>query len=107
MRIVRKLRDTSKWIDNVLEEEVRPKPAPKPKPPKDSRKSKLQGLGERLGFAGIALVTAAAVLAGCAGCKPTEAPSRPTPTAHCEEDQPCWDCTRMGNHKCDPNGRDL
>ncbi|MFD0918875.1 hypothetical protein [Saccharopolyspora rosea] len=28
----------------------------------------------------------------------------PTPPAvqHCEEDQPCWDCHTMGNHRCGP-----
>jgi hypothetical protein len=33
---------------------------------------------------------------------------KPSPTtAHCEEDQSCWDCTTMGNGKCDPSSADL
>ncbi|MFF4600600.1 hypothetical protein [Amycolatopsis sp. NPDC001319] len=66
MGIIRKLRDTSKWVDRVVEEEVGPKPAPKPKPAKDGRKSKLQRLGERIGFLGLFVVTALSALAGCA-----------------------------------------
>ncbi|HEY3710937.1 MAG TPA: hypothetical protein VGL64_16275 [Amycolatopsis sp.] len=37
----------------------------------------------------------------------TPPPAKPAPTAHCEEDQPCWNCSTMGNHRCDPNGVDL
>ncbi|WP_326565115.1 hypothetical protein VSH64_25055 [Amycolatopsis rhabdoformis] len=72
MNIGKRLRDTSKWIDNVVDEELGPKPAPTPAPepetsaPTDARKSKLQGLGARIGFVGIALVTAVTALAGCA-----------------------------------------
>ncbi|MEV8610128.1 hypothetical protein AB0383_19750 [Amycolatopsis sp. NPDC051373] len=31
----------------------------------------------------------------------------PAPSAHCEEDRPCWNCSTMGNRRCDPNGADL
>jgi hypothetical protein len=55
------------------------------------------------------LVVLAAVLlpftlaAQCGGT----VPGKPSTTAHCEEDQPCWNCTTMGNGRCNPNGVDL
>ena len=35
-----------------------------------------------------------------AGAEPVQPP--PAPAQVCEEDQPCWDCTTMGNRICGP-----
>ena len=46
--------------------------------------------------ASVLLLVSAAVHAGRA-----LAPSAPSPSlAHCVEDDPCWNCSTMGNHIC-------
>lgn len=74
-----------------------------------SRQSCLVRAAELVGFGGIVAATVLAALVGLVGCKPVDAPKSPAPTAHCEEDDPsgCWNCARMGNHRCDPKGQDL
>ncbi|MGW4525130.1 hypothetical protein [Amycolatopsis sp. NPDC004378] len=98
-------RAAEKKIDTTVEQaDVKPadrKPAPKK--PGDAKFAR--GLGERIGFAGIAVFTVAAALSGAVACKPDN-PGRPAPTtaATCEEDQPwCWDCHRDGNKRCGPD----
>lgn len=107
MKIFKKANET---FDRIIREEVDDKRQPRPEPKKpasDGRKSKLQRIGELVGFGGIVAATAVAALVGLVGCKPVDAPRTPAPAAHCEEDQPCWDCARMGNHRCDQKGQDL
>lgn len=37
------------------------------------------------------------------GCSPASGPAQPTQSvAACQEDQPCWDCSTMGNRQCGP-----
>jgi len=40
-----------------------------------------------------------AVVGSCAGSGSQEQP-RPVTSVACEEDEPCWDCTTMGNRIC-------
>lgn len=68
----------------------------------------MQGLGERVGFAGIAVVTVVAAVVGgvAASCDPESGrprPAAPTAAATCEEDQSwCWNCHTDGNRRCGP-----
>ncbi|SFO60754.1 hypothetical protein [Amycolatopsis rubida] len=114
MPFLKKIREASMWIDEVVEAEApRPKKAEKTAPepkqsnkenPKGGRSGKLQTLGERLGFAGIVAVTAVAALAGLVGCKPVHGtPERAPVSVQCNEDEPCWDCRTMGNRRCGPD----
>lgn len=34
--------------------------------------------------------------------QPAPAPPAVTAPAPCQEDDPCWDCSTMGNHLCGP-----
>jgi hypothetical protein len=65
----------------------------------------VRGLGQRIGFVGLAAATVLAAVGGLAGCN--EEAGRPAPAtavATCEEDQPwCWDCSTMGNRQCGPD----
>lgn len=51
----------------------------------------------------VALLLPFALAAQCG----TTVPGKPLPTTHCEEDQPCWNCTTMGNGRCGTDGSDL
>lgn len=80
----------SRKIDEIVDEEA---PRAKPKPADDGRAGKLQRLGARVGYIGIVAVTAAAVLAGAAGCnEDTPAPSGPAPSAHASCEEPASWC---------------
>lgn len=54
----------------------------------------------------IATLAAVLLLAGCgsgaSGDAPAPAPATVTSAQPCEEDQPCWDCSTMGNRQCGP-----
>jgi len=96
MGIVRKIKDTARWVENVAEEEApRPKPADaKPAPPKkkpDDAKL-MRGLGERIGFAGIVAFTVGAALLGAAGCRLGDS----TPSARPTCDEPASWCDAAG-----------
>lgn len=93
MGIVRKIKDAARWVEHVVEEEApRPKPADKPAPsPKKPRDAKLvRGIGERIGFAGIAAATLGAALLGAAGCRLGDS----TPGARPTCDEPASWCPR-------------
>jgi hypothetical protein len=84
-------------VDEILEDELDPEdPDPTPRggnngrntDPKKTGGKFLQRLGERIGFAGIAIVTVGAALLGAAGCRLGDStPTRPT----CDE--PATWCT--------------
>lgn len=79
--VVKPLRDASKKVDEIVEQEApRAKPAPKDKP-EDARF--VRGLGERIGFAGVVAVTVGAALFGAVGCR--ESASTVLPVATCDE----------------------
>lgn len=64
---------------------------------------KLQPLGERVGFAGLVVVTVLAAAVGLVGCKPVSGTPHTSPTtATCDESQDCWNCRTMGNRQCGP-----
>lgn len=58
----------------------------------------------------ITLALAAALTAPAVSAGPVELPrvtqqasSVSAGAVRCEEDQPCWDCRRMGNRRCGPS----
>jgi hypothetical protein len=97
-------------VDKILKDELDPEDLnPSPRGGKSGRNGGgksggksggkiMQGLGERVGFAGIVLATVLAAGVGLVGCRPDTTP--PKPTSSCEEDQPCWDCSKDGNKRC-------
>lgn len=80
-------------VDKILKDELDPKdPDPTPRGGKNGRNSGgksgsrfLQGLGERIGIAGIAVFTLGAALAGCVPDtgKPKTAPTCDEPASWC------------------------
>jgi hypothetical protein len=91
-------------VDKILKDELDPKdPNPTPRGGKNGRNSGgksggkfLQGLGERVGFAGIVVLTLGAALAGC------KVPGTPQPRPPHSEDAPAPDyrCGYDGNQLC-------
>lgn len=100
--VVKPLKDASKRLDEIVEQE-----APRPKP-NEGRKADTSMPSTPMGIGCPIVVTKLAALLGgvvfavalLAGCKPVEGKPSPAPVASCEEDQPCWDCKTMGNRQC-------
>lgn len=77
--VVKPLKDAAKQIEEIVEQEA-PRPAPKDKPGEAKFARGVRGVGERLGFAGVVVVTVAAVLVGAVGCNESTSTVQPVTT---------------------------
>lgn len=110
MGIVRKFTATTRWVQNVAAEEA-PRPEPEstppaaPEPPEDdSRGVRLvRGLGQRIGFGGLAAFTVGAALLGSvSACKGSGQPEPRAPYTE-DADKPDYTCGYDGNQLCPPS----